>query len=96
MLLIDFFSQIGRPFGSDPTSGMKLMSGDVFRVRTDPRETNLLTSDLRYVKRMTKKQAQRLCHNWSTDVKEDDPMGDGEWTGQLSDSDEEPSEEQFI
>jgi len=90
--LMFHFREIGKPFGCDPTSGIKLLTTG------DQRETYFLTSDLTYVKRMTTKQAKRVRHYWNGGKRQggNQREDDDEWPGDLSESDEEPSEERFI
>lgn len=100
------FRKISTPFGTDPTSYISIKAGDVFQLKTSKvlRRT-IHTSDLSFVKRITRKQAERECHrremgHEKPPTKVDPDLDDGEdedneYPEVLSDSDEEPTPEAF-
>lgn len=71
-----------------------MLWGDVFRTLTDPKERTALTSSLKYVKRVTKKQAERVC--CAETEQEDEDFDRDDFSGDLSESDEDPITEEFI
>jgi hypothetical protein len=88
-------SKIAEPFDSDKANYVELQDGDIFGVYLDGEQKNrkLLTSDIKYVKRITKKQAQRLIKkitgaDYESDESDDDDSGQSEDHNDSEDSDE--------